>query len=218
MIEQRYKLPSIDISKYKVESFDEAYLELYSLDHLRPSYTAWIFFTQKLAKVVTLESDGYAGSFAIFGHSDCWGSEGHCDVPSSIRRFDTRRSHHLTPTFKRVLVTHALKKSITSGKKSLDIRIYAHSREDWPNRLGRPLISCGGIQLVTIQRSSGIVSTSKSDEGSALPERKASNEKALRSAAKAFSNVLQDGRASRLSESAAGSELSQRPSRKNKHP
>jgi len=150
MIEQRYKLPPIDLSNYDVDSFSEAYIELYGLNHLRPSYTGWLFFTPRLPKKVTPQNRGYAGTFAVFGHSECWGSVGHCHGPDGVRRFDTRPSHPMTPAFKRVPVTHALKNYITSGKKSLDICLYAYSREEWSDKEDQSLICCSGIQLVTI--------------------------------------------------------------------
>ena len=56
----------------------------------------------------------------------------------------------MTPAFKRVPITHALKKHIDAGKKTLDIGIYAFTREEWPGRNERSLVCCNGVQLVTL--------------------------------------------------------------------
>lgn len=37
----------------------------------------------------------YAGRFTIWGHGECWGGQGHCDVPANARTTDSR--HHLMP-------------------------------------------------------------------------------------------------------------------------
>lgn len=150
MIEQRFTLPTIDLASVRERPFKEAYLEFYGLNHLRPSFTAWVFFNAKLPKKVTPKSKGFAGTFALFGHPDCWGSKGHCHGPDGLRRFDSRPSHPMTPAFKRVPVTHALQHYLKGSKKALDISIYAYSRESWDNQNGRSLICCDGIQLTTL--------------------------------------------------------------------
>jgi len=151
MIEQRYKLPEISLTAESFKRpFNEAYLEFYGLNHLRPSFIAWVFFTNQLPKKVTSKSRGGAGSFGLFGHSECWGETGHCHGPDGLRRFDSRPSHPMTTAFKRVPVSHALKKKIESGSEKLDVWVYAFSREVWPNREERSLISCKSIQLVTL--------------------------------------------------------------------
>ncbi|QUJ66657.1 hypothetical protein KDD30_10855 [Photobacterium sp. GJ3] len=150
MIEQRYQLPAIDLSRLKTQRFSEAYLEFYGLNHLRPTYTAWIFFASKLPKKVTPESRGFAGTLSLFGHSECWGASGHCHGPDGIRRFDSRPSHPMTPAFKRVPVTHALLKALKSDQTTLSIWIYAFSRETWRDQGDRSLVCCHGVQLVTL--------------------------------------------------------------------
>ena len=149
MIEERYK--SLDVSIDNISPhFNEVYLEFYGINHLRPSYTAWIFFLNKLPKKVTPKSKGFAGTFAIFAHSECWGDVGHCHGDDGLRRFDTRPSHPMTRAFKRVPITHAFKKYLDSGRTSLDICIYAYSRMDWPNQGDSSLLCCKGLQLVTL--------------------------------------------------------------------
>ncbi len=149
MIEQRYKLDPIPLSQIR-STFSEAYLEFYGIDHLRPSYTAWIYFSKRLPKKVTPRSRGYAGTLAVFGHSQCWGSEGHCCNSELIRRFDSRPSRPMTRAFKRVPVAHRLKKHLEAGNDFLEVCIYAYTREPWPEREGRSLLCCRGVQLVTM--------------------------------------------------------------------
>ena len=151
MIEQRYKLPTISLSENNISpNFKEAFLEFYGIDHLRPTYTAWIFFNATLPKKVTPRSRGFAGSFAVFGHAECWGDIGHCHGNDGIGRFDTRPSHPMTPAFKRVPVSHALNRKLNSNAKKLDIWVYAFTREKWINQGDKSLIRCNGLQLVTM--------------------------------------------------------------------
>ncbi|USZ48757.1 hypothetical protein [Halomonas sp. DN3] len=150
MIEQRYRLPRLDLGALRADDFEEAFVELYGIHHLRPSYTAWLFFSARLPARVTPQSRGYAGTFALFGHAECWGSPGHCHGPDGLRRFDTRPSHPMTPAFKRVPVTQALKRHLHAGKSTLDIQIYAYTREAWPDRGDKSLVCCSGVQLVTL--------------------------------------------------------------------
>ncbi len=56
----------------------------------------------------------------------------------------------MTPAFKRVPVTQALKRHLHAGKTTLDIQIYAYTREAWPDRGDRSLVCCSGVQLVTL--------------------------------------------------------------------
>src|SRR5206468_1231186 len=53
---------------------------------------------------------GHAGHFTVFGHGECWGDLGHCDVPTgALHAFDRRPPHPLTPINITVEVTDALK-------------------------------------------------------------------------------------------------------------
>lgn len=91
--------------------FTRADLEFYRINHFRPSYTVDIFFNDPDIDLDADTSRGsYAGSFSVFAHPRCAGGAGHCDVPTTRRRFDDRPSHPLTRAFKRVVVTDALKR------------------------------------------------------------------------------------------------------------
>jgi len=150
MIIESYTL-STTLNDNFESNFDQAYLEFYGVNHLRPSYTAWIFFQSEIPKEVTPDYKGYAGTLAVFGHSDCWGDKNHCHGDDGLRRFDSRPSHPMTRAFKRVPVAHALKQylELKPESKLLDICIYAYSRSEWPNKGENSLLCCKGIQLVT---------------------------------------------------------------------
>ncbi len=134
-------------------------LEIYGIDHFRPSYTGLVFLNadELDPKKVSVETPGYAGSFSVFGHPDCVGDEGHCH-PRTPGRFDPRRSHPLTKAFKRVIVTDSLRAAL-DGRKRLQISIVVGDEEggkksrkskkkDAKKRPAK-LFDCAGLQIVT---------------------------------------------------------------------
>lgn len=96
--------------------FDESVridLIIHEIDHSGPSYEGRIFFNNPDADEFTplTEDSGYAGSFDIFGHEDCFGGAGHCVVPKTPRKaLDKRMPHPLRPVEKKIIVTSALKR------------------------------------------------------------------------------------------------------------
>jgi hypothetical protein len=132
--------------------FKRADLEIYGIDHYRPSYSGLVFFNA--GKIDAAKVDGShpncGGMFSVFGHPECVGDEGHCS-PSVPGRFDTRRSHPLTRAFKRVTVTEALRAALEDGGK-LQITIVVSDGEGAGKRGdGAPdrLFACDGLQIVT---------------------------------------------------------------------
>jgi hypothetical protein len=128
--------------------FSRADLEFYSIDHFRPSFTALIYFND--AEVdehnATTSRPSYAGSFSIFGHRFCSGDEGHCDVHDHGNRFDDRPSHPLTPAFKRVMVTEALRRVQEAGQPELYITVVCFAEPDQESE-STPLLEFTGMQL-----------------------------------------------------------------------
>ena len=64
-----------------VEELTRADLVFYGVDHSGPTYEARVFLNNPRARDADTARDaeqGYAGSFAVFGHSGCFGAEGHC--------------------------------------------------------------------------------------------------------------------------------------------
>ena len=113
--------------------FTRADLEFRGVDHSGPSFEARIFLDNRRASADTPrdESEGYAGSFWVFGHGGCFGELGHCDIPEGPRGpFDRRPAHPLTPHFKTVIVTEALKRVLqTSDRETI-------TDDDRPDRPG----------------------------------------------------------------------------------
>jgi hypothetical protein len=99
--------------------YNDAQLEIIGIDHSQSSYEGRIFFNNPKANQdtpLTLQS-GYAGSFHIFGHGGCFGDVGHCDVKGHREAYDLRNPHPLTPAYKRVNVTGALRESTKTDNK-----------------------------------------------------------------------------------------------------
>lgn len=101
------------------QPFSRADLEFRGVDHSGPSYEGRVFFDNPSANESTpAEVDhGYAGSFHVFGHGGCFGELGHCDItPGGRGVYDRRLPHPLTPLFKTVIVTDALRRVLETGK------------------------------------------------------------------------------------------------------
>lgn len=138
-------------------AFCRADLEIYGIDHFRPSFTGLVFFNVgKLnPKKVSADHPACVGRFSVFGHDQCVGDEGHCQV-SAPQRFDVRRSHPLTPAFKRVVVTDGLRAALEQGNKiAISIAVADELGSNKPKRKKgdpkpkRPLFKCRGLQLVS---------------------------------------------------------------------
>lgn len=99
--------------------YTRADLVFYGVEHKGPSFEALVFLNAPNATVESARDveNGFAGSFVIFGHGGCYGSSGHCEVPSGPRDpFDTRRPHGLTPQTKFVEITAALQHPRCAGE------------------------------------------------------------------------------------------------------
>jgi hypothetical protein len=135
--------------------FTRADLEVYRINTFRPSFVAHVFFNDTEADVNIVdrsadvrERSTYAGRFAVFGHERCVGDDGHCDVPTASRRFDDRPSHPLTPAFRRVVVTEALRR-VLADSDELTITIIATATASPGTELHEPLFDAAGVQLAT---------------------------------------------------------------------
>jgi hypothetical protein len=102
------------------DDFSRADLEFRGVDHSGLSFEARLFLDNPGADAKTArdESEGYAGSFHVFGHGGCFGELGHCDVRDEPRGvYDRRPPHPLTPQFKTVIVTDALRRVMQTSKR-----------------------------------------------------------------------------------------------------
>jgi hypothetical protein len=132
--------------------FARADLEIYRINTFRPSYTVHVFFNDASVRRLDRieERSSYAGRFSVFGHSRCVGDDAHCHVPTTIRRFDDRPSHPLTPAFRRVVITSALRNAIAAGKQ-LRITFLAGTPAERRDFEGKYLMEFTGFQIVTFE-------------------------------------------------------------------
>lgn len=98
----------LDIKKRKnVSRID---IEFWGVDHSGPSYEGRVFINNPKADISTkmVPENGYVGSYYVFGHGQCFGDVGHCDVMENSDPLSP--SHPLTPLFKVLTVTDMIKK------------------------------------------------------------------------------------------------------------
>ena len=98
--------------------FYSAVIEFYGIDTSGPSYEGRVFLNNPDAdeNASLNEANGYVGSYHIFGHDGCWGDQEHCEPPSRDV-YDSRLHTSLTPAYKYVDATNAIKKVIKSRSK-----------------------------------------------------------------------------------------------------
>jgi tyrosinase len=109
------------------DEFSRADLQFRGVDHSGPSFEARIYLDNPAAAAGTGQdpATGYAGSFHVFGHGGCFGEVGHCDIPQGPHSpYDHRFPHQLTPQFKTVIITDALRAVMTaSTRKTLTVTV-----------------------------------------------------------------------------------------------
>jgi hypothetical protein len=98
----------IDIQKRK--NISRIDLEFWGVDHSGPSYEGRVFINNPKADISTrmIPENRYVGSYYVFGHGECFGDIGHCDVMENTDPLSP--SHPLTPLFKVLTVTDKIKK------------------------------------------------------------------------------------------------------------
>jgi hypothetical protein len=96
--------------------FTRADIEFVGVDHSGASFEGRVFLNKATPDTERdrTPANGYAGSFYIFGHGNCFGDVGHCDVQDR-RPFDPRPAHPLTPAKKIVIATEALREALGQG-------------------------------------------------------------------------------------------------------
>ncbi|HET6843776.1 MAG TPA: tyrosinase family protein [Candidatus Angelobacter sp.] len=106
-------------------AFQQAEVRLHRVPQLPRSCFVRVFLNLPDANTQTpLTSDHYAGYLAIFGHGECYGGPGHCDLPPQRPRpFDLRGRHHNTPRNHRVNVTACAKRLLGKGASTLSITL-----------------------------------------------------------------------------------------------
>jgi len=121
----RFISSPISIPETVRKSFERAEVRLHRVPQLPRSCFIRVFLNLPDANGSTsIEDPHYAGYLAIFGHADCIGGPGHCDLPpSQPRHYDQRPRHHNTPRNHRVNVTKTAKRLIDEGASSLQITL-----------------------------------------------------------------------------------------------
>lgn len=113
----RFVSKPIPVEK-SAQSFRKAEIRLHWVPQLVRSCFVRAFINQPGADASTPVQDNphYAGYLAIFGHGECYGGPGHCDLPPPrARAFDQRPRSHNTPRNHRIDVTEAARKALASG-------------------------------------------------------------------------------------------------------
>lgn len=102
----------------KGHRYVRADIELLGLDHSGPSYEGRVFVNNKRAnaKTPTDTKNGFAGRYHVFGHGQCFGDEGHCEIPKR-RPEDHRSPHKLEPIVERLTVTEAIRHAAAKSTK-----------------------------------------------------------------------------------------------------
>ncbi len=116
------------------EDFRRADLHFYDVEHAGPTYEARVFLGAKrgVSHSTAPDDPAYAGSFFVFGHGDCYGEVGHCDIPPERDAYDLRLPHHLEPALQIVTVTAAVRRLVEAGKERAAVDVFAHDSHGKP--------------------------------------------------------------------------------------
>lgn len=142
---QRWTSDPLPVPRHEAP-FAEASLEFEDLQHEGPSFVVYLYFgNEEVGEDAGEAGEGFIGRLFLFGHGECWGGEGHCDVPRGpIHEFDTRPPHPLTPINLAVDCTEALRN--LGDAEEATVTALAYSME--PEKKEEPL-KFGRLTLVT---------------------------------------------------------------------
>ncbi len=121
------------------------------MDHSGLSYEARVFLNNDSADETTSQTAefGYAGSFHIFGHGECFGDDpSHCEVRAAPRPYDPRPAHPLTPARKAVIATEAMRQAVTSGKP-VTVTVVPVLRADTPKADYENVLKFDKVSIIT---------------------------------------------------------------------
>jgi hypothetical protein len=131
----RYDSPPLELPG-RNEPFERADLVFYDVDHSGLSFEARIFLdAPKTKHKAGRDHPNYVGSFFIFGHGECFGDLGHCDVPRERDPFDLRPPHQLLPAIRIVTVTDSIRELVTAGIDNVVVTVVAHTPGDASNKV-----------------------------------------------------------------------------------
>lgn len=113
IVSKPFSCPHVDF-EHSDQRFD---LILRGVHHVGCSYEGRVFLNNTKAndKTKRSEKSGYAGSFYIFGHGDCYGAAGHCDPPPPRLPYDTTPLPDSLPIEVHLNISKALKKAASKS-------------------------------------------------------------------------------------------------------
>jgi tyrosinase len=110
----------------KAKKFRKVEIRMHWVPQLMRSCFVRAFINQPGANATTKIHDNphYAGYLAIFGHGECYGGPGHCELPPSrARPFDQRPRSHNMPRNHRLDVTKAVQRMFDEKKDLSELQI-----------------------------------------------------------------------------------------------
>jgi tyrosinase len=129
----RFVSKPLDLPPSVRASFRQAEVRLHRVPQLPRSCFVRVFLNAADANAQTpLTDEHYGGYLAVFGHGECYGGPGHCEVPQR-QQFDLRPRNHNTPRNYRVNVTKCARRLVDAGASSFTITLVvigADYRED----------------------------------------------------------------------------------------
>jgi tyrosinase len=145
----RFQSEPLDLPADRTD-VQRADLIFYGVDHSGPTYEARIFLDNARANGDTpLTADaGYAGSFTVFGHGGCFGSDDHCAPRDRYSdEFDRRPPHPLTPQTVAVTITDALERIQGERVKVHMVIVLPEGMEKMAGSTG--VAACERVRLAT---------------------------------------------------------------------
>ncbi|NQY09327.1 MAG: tyrosinase family protein [Flavobacteriales bacterium] len=124
----KFKSEDTGIHQDVLSNHSKAEVRLHNLQRSGDSHFIRVFLNspEANADTPTIDNDNYVGYISRFGHGDCVGGPGHCEVPSPNKRnFDMRGRHHNTPTNHPLDATENVKKLIAKGATDIHVNVVA---------------------------------------------------------------------------------------------
>jgi tyrosinase len=115
-------------------SFKRADLIFYGLDHSGASFEGQVFLDPRgVGRDAGSEHRAYVGSFYVFGHGECVGDVGHCDIPTERDPFDLRPPHQLEPAARILTVTEPVEALLDRGVEAAKVTVTARTAARTPS-------------------------------------------------------------------------------------
>lgn len=140
---------SFDLRQLKPD-FTSAHLEFLDLRRTKDSYQVRVYcdggeggYTAATERV---GNERHAGTLYLFGHGECGGATGHCDLPTR-GRFDRRPPHHLLPYNTFIDVTGAVKRATESDAPKITLSFVVVDADG--KQVPPSVIEFEGLSLVT---------------------------------------------------------------------